>query len=61
MERTPTEKQLAYIQDLARQTNTSLYTGNIRTVQEASKVIDDLKQKRSAARPPAKAAYAARR
>lgn len=61
MERQPTEKQLAYIQDLARQTNTSLYTGNIRTVQEASKVIDDLKQKRKAAGAPVRAAYARQR
>lgn len=60
MERQPTEKQLAYIQELARQTNTSLYTANIRTVQEASKVIDDLKQKRNAARAPRRV-YAERR
>lgn len=48
MERQPTQKQLAYIRALARKTNTSLYLGSIKTIGEASKMIDDLKQKANA-------------
>lgn len=45
MERQPTLKQLAYIRLLARKTGTSLYLGNIKTLGEASRTIDSLRER----------------
>lgn len=45
MGKKPTEKQFAYIRSLAIQTNTSLYLGKLKTMEEASRMIDSLKQK----------------
>lgn len=46
MERPPTKRQLAYIRLLARKVGASLYLGNIKTMEEASKTIDTLKSQR---------------
>jgi hypothetical protein len=43
MERPPTKRQLAYIRLLAKKVGASLYLGNIKTLEEASKTIDTLK------------------
>lgn len=52
MEQPPTEKQLAYIRLLAKRLGASLYLGNIRSVEEASRMIDSLKQQWDARQAP---------
>jgi hypothetical protein len=50
MERPPTKRQLAYIRLLARRVGASLYLGNIKTLEEASRTIETLKHQRDAGR-----------
>ena len=50
-QRPATKKQLAYIRLLAKRVGASLYLGNIKTIEEASTMIDSLK--RQSRSPPA--------
>lgn len=60
MERQPTQKQIAYIRHLAREKGVSVSFDGIRTVEQASKMIDSLKAKSPSANP-ATAGFGTRR